>query len=145
MRSLRNKVDVVHIELINTKLFDVLTFSGTWLDDSVSDNEINLGGYSCIRQDRSGNCPGGAVLIYLRSELPTHVREDMKDGENECIWVEINRKKCKHTLICCAYKSPHTDITKFTDGLTASISLINQDDYEVIMLGDFNVDFLLRN
>ena len=46
VRSLRNKLDLISFELVNKKLFDVLTFSETWLDESISDSEVKLDGYN---------------------------------------------------------------------------------------------------
>ena len=62
-------------------------------------------------------------------------------GENECIWIELTLPKCKRMLIYCIYRPPETDISKFIDGLNNCMLLINLDETEVILLGDFNVDY----
>ena len=136
---------MISFELVNKKLFDVLTFSETWLDESISDNEVKLDGYNMFRRDRLGNCQGGGVLIYLRDNLPEKVREDLNIVENECLWVEVNRWKCKPVLLCCAYKPPDMDTSKLIDGLTGSFSLVNQDKFDIFLLGDLNVDFFEKD
>ena len=55
VRSLRNKVDMVRLELTKESCFDVLTLSETWLDASVSNSEVHMPGYSCMRTDRLNN------------------------------------------------------------------------------------------
>ena len=55
VRSLRNTVDMLRLELTNECSFDVLTLSETWLDTSVSNSEVHMPGYSCMRKDRSNN------------------------------------------------------------------------------------------
>jgi exonuclease III len=68
VRSLRNKVDILRLELTNESSFDVLTLSETWLDASVSNSEVHMPGYSCMRKDRSNNKSGDGVirLIYAK-------------------------------------------------------------------------------
>ena len=52
IRSLRNKTDSLYLEGIDNKTIDILTLSESWLDDSVSDIEIELPGFVCVRLDR---------------------------------------------------------------------------------------------
>ena len=55
---------------MNCRIFDVLTISESWLNDSVSNSEIHMPGYSCVRKDRSNNKSGGGVIIYVQDGLP---------------------------------------------------------------------------
>ena len=73
-----------------------------------------------FRWDRPGNCQGGGALIYLRDNLPGKVREDLNNVENQCLWVEVNRRKWKPVLLCCAYKPRDMDTSKLIDGLMAA-------------------------
>ena len=141
LRSLRNKFDLVSVELGSNKLF-VLMVSKTWLDKKISDSEVKFDGYNIFRRDRLGNCYGVGVLIYLRENLPGQIREDLNKTDNECLWNEVNHQKCKPILLCCTHKSPSADTTKFVDCLMESFSLVNQGKYDIILLGDLNVDFL---
>ena len=141
VRSLRNKVDLLRQDLTNDNAVDVLTLSETWLNSSITDGELQLPGFSCIRQRRRENRSGGGVIIYVCEGLSYRVRDDLMIGENECIWIELTRPKCKRVLICCIYRPPETDISKFIDGLNNCMLLINLDETEVILLGDFNVDY----
>ena len=79
------------VELGSKKLFDVLTVSETWLDETTADSEVKLDSYNIFRRDRPGNCHGGGVLIYLRENLPGQICEDLNKTDNECLWIEVNR------------------------------------------------------
>ena len=42
---------------------DAICIVETWLSDSISDNELVLPGYRCVRRDRDRQ--GGGVLMYI--------------------------------------------------------------------------------
>ena len=96
---------------------DVLTLSETCLDSNIQDSEICLPGFTLVRRDREGTKSGGGVAIYVRDGLPFRVRNNIGTGENECLWIQLNRAKCKPTLIYCLYRAPNADFTKFISSL----------------------------
>ena len=51
MRSVYPKLDLLKLWLLNQP-FDVFTVSETWLKPSITDNEIQIPGYSCVRSDQ---------------------------------------------------------------------------------------------
>ena len=70
VRSLVHKTDSLRLEGIDSKTVDILTLSETWLDGNICDTEINLPGFVCVRQDRTGIKEGyGGVAIYVREGL----------------------------------------------------------------------------
>ena len=69
---------------------------------------------------------------------------DIDIGENERLWIELNRAKCKSTLICCLYRAPNADFTKFISSLENCMPTLNFDRCDIIILGDMNVDLLLK-
>ena len=70
IRSLVHKTDSLRLEGIDSKTVDILTLSETWLDGNICDTEINLPGFVCVRQDRTGIKEGyGGVAIYVREGL----------------------------------------------------------------------------
>jgi len=97
-----------------------------------------------VRRDREGSKSGGGVAIYVRDGLPFRVRNDLNIDENECLWIELNRAKCKPTLICCLYRAPNADFTKFISNLENCMPTLNLDRCDLIILGDMNVDLLLK-
>lgn len=63
VRSLRKKIVLVRLEQLNNNTVDVPTMSETGLNDSISDIEIQLPGFACVRRDRKGSKSGGGVAI----------------------------------------------------------------------------------
>ena len=68
VRSITNKIDSLRLLLVNNP-FDVLTISETWLTKNISDPELNIQGYSFVRNDRKSK-KGGGCMIYIRDGLP---------------------------------------------------------------------------
>ena len=68
---------------------DVLALTETWLDDTISDQEIFPVGsdVSLIRTDR--NCHGGGVAFVVSEQLCICVRPDIREGTVESIWIEL--------------------------------------------------------
>ncbi|XP_028518360.1 uncharacterized protein LOC114576263, partial [Exaiptasia diaphana] len=143
IRSLRNKVDSPRIENLDTT-FDVLAISETWLDSTIVDVEISLPDFTCVRWDRTGDKSGGGVAIYIKESLPYRIRDDLNRTDYEYVWIELLRNKCKPTLICCAYRAPDVNAKDFISSLSNSMSSIDLDKSDVVLLGDLNVN-LLKN
>jgi exonuclease III len=111
VHSLLGKLDELKLLITsnNSKSFDVLTLSETWLNTSISDAEIHISGYTCIRKDRPGGKRGGGTMAYIRNGLPFRVRDDLNTNDVECLWFEIVRNRCKPLLICSIYRPPDVD------------------------------------
>ena len=45
----------------------MISITETWLDNSVSDAEINIENYTVVRRDRNRN--GGGVCVYIRNDF----------------------------------------------------------------------------
>ena len=73
IRSVINKTDTLEI-LLKDKSFDVFTVSETWLKPQNPDCEVNISGYSCVRQDRLEKI-GGGTMIYVRDGVPYRHRQ----------------------------------------------------------------------
>ena len=141
IRSLLHKMDQVNLIMGGTKSFDILSFSETWLNDSVTDDEILMPGYSCVRRDRQGKV-GGGVAIYCRDSINFTIREDLNNA-NEAVWIQVNRKNCTPLVIGCIYRPPDQPIDNFTDNFGKSLSKIDPA-FDKVALGDFNIDFSIR-
>ena len=143
IRSLRQKTDMIRLEGLDNKTFDVLTMSETWLNGSFRDAKIALPGVTCIRLDRSGDKTGyGGVAAHVREGLPFRVRNGINSDNNECLWIELNRAKCRPTLICCAYRAPEKDLSEFISNLYNAMTSIDLDKCDLLLLGDINVNIL---
>ena len=62
IRSLLPKLSQLKLTIKDTNAA-VLSFSETWLDDSISDNEVEIEGCNIVRLDR--NREGGCVCVYM--------------------------------------------------------------------------------
>ena len=62
--------------------------------------------------------------------------------EFEILWVEINTgTKSKNIVICCAYRHPDTDNTKFIEYLEATSFKVDKNKI-ICVIGDFNINLL---
>ena len=117
----------------------VLGFSETWVDDTVTDSEMNIDGYTLYRKDRCRN--GGGVCCYVRNDLSSTRRKDMESNNLETIWIQISLPKTKPILVGTGYRPPKQ--SDFFDHLEDC--LLNCDrlgDSECYFLGDMNVNVL---
>jgi len=124
---------------LQSKSYGVITFSETWIDQTVHDNEIHIPGFVCERKDR--NRHGGGVAIYIRDDINYTRRYDIEIDTNESIWLEIKQVHKKPVVIGCLYRSQTEGVDYFSTLSEMVDGLIN-DNYEVILLGDLNCDFL---
>ena len=62
------------------------------------------------------------------------------ENEFEILWVEINTgTKSKNIVICCAYRHPDTDNTKFIEYLEATSFKVDKNKI-ICVIGDFNIN-----
>ena len=86
IRSLRNKLDYI---LDNFCDFDLICFTETHLDSTISSENLFLGDqYDCpYRKDRTDH--GGRIIVYPPAGLIHKRRYDLEIFWDECIWLEI--------------------------------------------------------
>ena len=64
----------------------------------------------------------------------------------ESCWIEIDPCNNKaHIIVGCLYRHPSANIEDFTSKLDVLLKNLNQEKYEVSILGDMNIDFLKCN
>ena len=66
----------------------------------------------------------------------------IRDNDYESVWVEIKNKKSKNILCGCIYRHPRNDMTGFQLYMDKILRIINLENKEIYMAGDFNTDFL---
>ena len=130
-----NKLDGVR-ELMSTYIFDVLALSETWLSPKTSDCEVTIPGYSVVQKDRTGSAKlnGGGVLLYIRDNIPFTVKNELAANNEELLWIEINRPKCKPLLIAATYKPPNVKEANFLESLSNSLAKIDLDKNGVVLM-----------
>jgi len=143
VNRLVNKLDGVR-ELVSTYIFDVLALSDTWLSPKISDCEVTIPGYSVVRKDRTGSAKlnGGGVLLYIRDNIPFTLKNELAANNEELLWIEINRPKCKPLLIAATYKPSNVKEANFLESLSNSSAKIDLDKNGLVLMGDFNIEQL---
>ena len=115
IRSIRNKIDYLKDNFID---FEVLCFSETHLDLTVSPETLSIS--NCFsnpyRKDR--NMHGGGLLMYINSNLVQRRRQDLEIFCAESIWAEIKVKQDMYLI--GLFNSPSTVDSVF---LTVSIQI----------------------
>ena len=149
IRGLQGKYDEVKNILIHYKKVDIFSHSEIFTnDDTVIDFEIP--GYELIKLPRK-NGPGGGVGLYIFDQIPFVEREDLDDPDDpdiEGIWIEIFPDSTKSFVFCVAYRPPDTSEylpKEFITKLRKKIELVNKEKKEVIIMGDLNTNYLVKD
>ena len=137
VQSLANKTAIIESEL---KHFDIITVTETWLNERISDNEVQFNDYSIYRRDRVGDSHGG-ICTFIRNNVHYKRRTDIELPNIECLSVEFyihNRK----ILLGTFYRPPNS-LPAVLDSIENSIGLaFDSNAHEIIITGDFNLGML---
>ena len=79
----------------------VLSLNETYLDDSITNDELLLTGLTVHRRDRNRN--GGGVALYVHDSLTPSLLD--VDGEVESVWVSITTQG-KKFIVGSIYRPP---------------------------------------
>ncbi|KAK6176060.1 hypothetical protein SNE40_014416 [Patella caerulea] len=122
-------------DMLYDHLVDVLILVETKLDNTFPDAQV--GGYRLFRQDRDAY--GGGVMVYIRSDLPSRKRTDLKMNKVEAINIEITLDTTKWLLIA-AYRPPNMPNSVFTEDFTKTLdrACVFYDNF--LIAGDLNYD-----
>ena len=136
--SLTRYIDQLQIYL-HKESFDILSVNETRLDKQITDSIVNTNGYSIARYDR--NRDGGGVAIFYRNCINVALRNNLIPEDLEAICVEVMQAKSKPILIATVYRPPNTSMDIF-EKIGTLMQNLDQENKEVIILGDFNCDLL---
>nr|CAI5844530.1 unnamed protein product [Callosobruchus analis] len=115
VRSLLAHFNCVKNLILENK-FHIFGTSETWLDDSISDDDMHINNYNFIRLDSGSR--GRGVGFYIRIYLKYSILQ--KSEKIELIWMKVAIGDTSFAL--SPYVSPVTD--------------------SIFCLGDFNIDLL---
>nr|CAI5863903.1 unnamed protein product [Callosobruchus analis] len=96
--------------LLEREKYDIIGISETWLNCNISDDLIQISGYSFVRRDRNGR--GGGVGMFVRNNLAYSVIHAECHTFLEEIWIEIKFEKVKYA-IGCSYRPTKGCISDF--------------------------------
>ena len=148
IRSLNKNFEGLETFLSNldTK-FDVISLSETWAAKRPKFSK-KLCGYHPF-EEIAGYTQNSGCGIYIRENIKYKLRTDLNlkfkndDEEFQSLWVEIINKKKKNLLISVTYRHPKSKNNNFfTSHLKERIRIASLEKKELIITGDFNIDFL---
>ena len=144
IRSLFNKFEEIKHILCKSQL-DILCLTETWLDNTITDNELYINGYKIERRDR--NRTGGGVMMYIKEHLNYNLRKDISiiQPNIENIWIQIDWKKKSKSpfLISCIYRPPSSNV-EYYNGILDMIEKASFEDKHIFILGDLNYDYTIN-
>lgn len=73
--SLRNKIQDIS-EIPREQNLHILAISGTHIDSTIKSSLLDIAGVILI-YGQNRNVNGGGVVIYVQSQIPVRVREDL--------------------------------------------------------------------
>ena len=145
IRGLHSNFHAIEI-ILQPQIIDILTLSETHvIDGSILDNDAlyKVEGYNYVKKNRKTG-QGGGVAIYVRQNLAYKIREDLDDNL-ESVWIDVLVRNSKSLLVGCFYKPPigsNYSSERFTETLSETFANISKEAKEMIVLGDFNTNYL---
>ena len=77
-QSLLPKLDEFRVYLSNPKIC-VLSLNENWLNDTVTNDEVSVPGFTIFRKDRTHGTHGG-VTLYVRNDLNPEIVSDLSSS-----------------------------------------------------------------
>ena len=79
------------------------------LNETTTDNEVNILGYTIVRRDRISK-GGGGVCFYVKSSINFTIRKDLNVDTLENLSLEIQEPSCKPFVVVTWYRPPDSPI-----------------------------------
>ena len=121
---------------------DIVCIVESWLDDTISDNEIFVQGYSIVRLDHSRH--GVGVLIYVKDLFTC---SPLFKGRPlfECLIVTINSSpgSSPDFTVALFYRPPSSSPALLDTLFFALCNNFVSSSPSFFLVGDFNIDFLV--
>ena len=139
----RNSIKLSLIEAYDSiHKFDLIALSETYLNNSISNEDIPLQGFShnVFRSDHPSNAKRGGVCLYYKEKLSIKQRPDLQIL-SECVVAEItsNRKKIFFVVLYRSHSQSFQQFKQFLDGVESMISNIKTlKPHCLVITGDFN-------
>ena len=115
----------------------------TWLDNTISDGEVQIPGYRLFRHDRQGKA-GGGVCIYVHHSVKVRLLPlGHLCSEIEMLWIAVTLGKVDYN-VGYLYRLPNAPAHFWSDldNALEDLAIIGS---ETMLLGDINVDLLNPN
>jgi hypothetical protein len=85
----------------------LIAFTETWLTPEITDGEVQIPGYECLRSDRSQCRGGGGVILYYQQGMNVQLLDTFAshEGDEEYLCCRV-RSGPKFVTIVVIYRSP---------------------------------------
>ena len=147
-RSIRNKFSTVD-HILRNAYVDIFGICETKLDHTFPEGQFQVTNYTYHRKDRSSD--GGGLMMYFRSDIPQRRRYDLEKvldcGESglEIMIIETVMNDKERWIYVMGYKPPDVRRSVFIDAFSLMCDLILKESNNVIVLGDYNCNFMSDN
>ena len=143
IRSLTKHFDELHLLLHSSEIpFDVIGISDS---KQVISREfltnVDINDYQLHSQPTKSAF--GGVAMYVKKSLYHKVLNHLNtlEDEFETLCIEINTGPKNKNIVCCAYRHPDTDASKFTAYLESILSKIDKNK-TICIMADLNINLL---
>ena len=139
-RSIKNREHyILAKELVSENKFDIFTISESWLDNTVTDIEVEIPGYNIFRLDRL-NKAGGGVCVCVSDRFKIECLDDLTSisPSGHQLWLKIQVRNCKSFIICTVYRPPTTSLNCFDEDLSGTVISALSLNKDIYILGDLN-------
>ena len=148
IRSLKNREHyTLAKEIVLANKLDIFTVSETWLDDTVSDLEVEFAGFNIYRLDRETKV-GGGVCVFVKQDFKVDRLYDLSaiaEFGLHILWLKIQIRNLKSFFICTVYRPPNTSINCLDNELSNSLVEALFFNKPIFILGDLNCNMLNAN
>ena len=116
---------------------------------SFPEGQFHVTNYTYHRKDHSSN--GGGLMMYFRSDIPQRRRYNLEKvldcGESglQIMIIETVMNNKERSIYVMGYKPPDVRRSVFIDAFSLMCDLILKESNNVIVLGDYNCNFMSDN
>jgi len=139
INKLTTHIDELRIFLAHNEI-DILSINETKLNETISDNEVNILGYNIVRCDRTTD-GGGGVCFYVKKSVNFTVRTDLNMETLENLCLEIQQPRSKPFVVVTWYRPPDSPIGIFSS-FEHLIGILDLENFEYYLMGDLNCDMI---
>lgn len=147
VRSLYPKAGQIEC-ILQDESIDVLNCNESWLSPRITNNCLQVENYMIYRWDRLQRNRGGGICLYIHKNLKVDAQmyEQCNKSDNtiEVFVLNVQQKYTKPIVIISVYRPPQGNQTDFVNALREVLKTVMGGN-KVIMMGDFNIDYNMKN
>ena len=122
---------------------DIICLHETWTNSS---DNLDLENFHILnRRDNTSNNKAQGSIIYFKSFLMNHIRLISSEVYNNLSnYIIIDCFSVSNTFIIIVYKSPKISLKELLNILISTFALVyslGESNYDIIVSGDFNIEF----